>query len=112
MGMQAPYKLQIAWKDMNEITVTPLLLIHALKIADGAFKGRCFEFYLILKQLFPQAVPYEDGNHVITEIDGLYYDASGLVDIRNHTPLLLEKRILKNHYRALLTKNIMIGDLK
>ncbi len=42
-------------------------------------KGSCFNFYLILKQMYPQAIPYYNMDHVITNIDGKYYDITGEV---------------------------------
>lgn len=42
-------------------------------------EGSCYHFYLILKQVFPDAKPFYDLNHVITEIDGKYYDITGEV---------------------------------
>jgi len=40
-------------------------------------KGSCFNFYLILKQMYPQALAYYNEDHVITFIDGKYYDITG-----------------------------------
>ena len=42
--------------------------------------GSCYHFYLILKQVFPQAQPYYDADHIISEIDGRYYDITGEVN--------------------------------
>ena len=36
--------------------------------------GNCYQFYEILKQVFPEAEPYDVGGHVWTKIDGKYYD--------------------------------------
>lgn len=43
-------------------------------------KGSCYQLYLILKQVFPEAEAWATDNHVITEIDGKFYDISGLAD--------------------------------
>lgn len=42
-------------------------------------QGSCYHLYLILKEVFPEALPYYDGDHVITKIDGKYYDITGEV---------------------------------
>ena len=40
--------------------------------------GACHRFYLILKNRFPSAVPYDlDGGHVVTRIFGKYWDIYG-----------------------------------
>jgi len=50
-------------------------------------KGSCYQFYEILKQVYPDAIAYDDFNHVITLIDGKFYDITGEVQIQNHLPL-------------------------
>jgi hypothetical protein len=53
--------------------------------------GSCYNLYCILKVCFPQAEAYYDGDHVITEIEGCFYDINGeVVPSLNHT--LLEDR--------------------
>lgn len=42
-------------------------------------EGSCYHFYLILKEVFPEAEPYYDMDHVITKIDGRFYDITGEV---------------------------------
>jgi len=42
-------------------------------------EGSCYHFYLILKQVFPDAKPHYDADHIITEIDGKFYDITGEV---------------------------------
>lgn len=47
---------------------------------DAAFvytNGSCFEFYKILKSIFPQAEAWWNVDHVWTEIDGVWYDITG-----------------------------------
>lgn len=39
--------------------------------------GSCFNFYLILRNVWPESIPYYNINHVITKIDNNYYDISG-----------------------------------
>ena len=45
--------------------------------------GSCYNFYLILKYVFPQSKPYFDENHIITEINGKFYDITGEVTKSN-----------------------------
>ena len=40
-------------------------------------EGSCFNFYLILRKIYPESIPYYNINHVITKIDGRYYDITG-----------------------------------
>lgn len=40
-------------------------------------EGSCYHFYLILKQVFPNAEAYYDLDHVITKISDKYYDITG-----------------------------------
>ena len=47
-------------------------------------KGGCYKFYLKLKKEFPSAEAYYNSDHVITKIDGNYYDSSGRVEKTNH----------------------------
>lgn len=69
--------------------------IENLRRADYYIKhifmnGSCYKFHLFLKKLYPVAVPYinKDKDHVITKIDGLFYDILGLVsDFETYEPL-------------------------
>lgn len=50
--------------------------------------GSCYNLYCILKVCFPQAEAYYDGNHIITEVEGCFYDIKGqIMPSYNHTPL-------------------------
>ena len=42
-------------------------------------EGSCYHFYLILKEIFPNAQPYFDEDHIVTKIDGKFYDITGEV---------------------------------
>jgi len=39
--------------------------------------GNCYQFYEILKVVFPEAIAYESGGHVYTKINNKYYDIRG-----------------------------------
>ena len=44
--------------------------------------GGCYQFYKVLKSLYPSAKPYINlsNNHIITKIGNEYFDISGKVD--------------------------------
>ena len=70
--------------------MTPLYLITALRQTDEYIeqifmKGSCYKFYVFLKTLFPEAKPYMSAHkdHILTKIDGKYYDILGEVDIHD-----------------------------
>lgn len=42
-------------------------------------EGSCYHFYLILKEVFSDAVAYWDGGHIISKIGDKYYDITGEV---------------------------------
>lgn len=54
-------------------------------------EGSCYHFYLILKQVFPNAVPYYDEDHIITKIDDKFYDITG--EIRKGDSMTLYDRL-------------------
>lgn len=49
-------------------------------------RGSCYWFFLILKQVFPEAQAFFDMNHVITKIGDGYYDITGEVQKVDHLP--------------------------
>lgn len=40
-------------------------------------QGSCYRLYLLLRVAFNGCTPYSDINHVITKIEGRYYDITG-----------------------------------
>lgn len=44
--------------------------------------GSCLNFHLILRSVFQEAKPYYNSNHIVTEIDGTFYDITGVVHNR------------------------------
>lgn len=42
-------------------------------------RGSCGQLYKILKEIFPDAIAYEDGCHVITKIGDKFWDIKGEV---------------------------------
>jgi hypothetical protein len=49
--------------------------------------GSCFNFYLILRQVYPEAEAYYNIEHVITKIDDKFYDITGEVPSDGFAPL-------------------------
>jgi len=47
-------------------------------------RGGCYQFYLILQSIFPEAKAYYDSDHIITKIGETYYDITGRVKKENH----------------------------
>ncbi len=43
-------------------------------------RGSCYQFYLVLKQIYPQAVAWysEDHDHIVTCINWVLYDINGV----------------------------------
>lgn len=46
--------------------------------------GSCYQFYKILKCVWPDAEAYYDSDHVITKINGRFYDIKGEVECGRH----------------------------
>lgn len=44
--------------------------------------GSCLNFFLILREIYPEAEAYFNENHVITKISGCYYDINGEVSMK------------------------------
>lgn len=40
-------------------------------------EGSCYHFYLILKEVFPDAEPWYDNEHIVTKIGNKFYDITG-----------------------------------
>lgn len=50
--------------------------------------GSCFHVYRLLAEVFPDAEPWYDGNHVITKIGERFYDITGeVVPLPDHKPM-------------------------
>lgn len=47
-------------------------------------EGSCYQFYRILKDKFPESEAYYNSDHVITKIQGRFYDITGEVEKTNH----------------------------
>lgn len=51
-------------------------------------RGSCYQFFKILKSVFPEAEAYYNQSHVITKIGGSFYDITGEVEKDNHNNML------------------------
>lgn len=76
------------------ISINPINFINTIKDSDYYIEqiytqGGCYQFHKILKTIFPDAIPYVCGgintvinkewiDHVVTEIEGLFYDIQGV----------------------------------
>jgi hypothetical protein len=61
-----------------------LNLLALIRDAHPAIKpiflyGSCLNLFCILRALYPEAEAYSNQNHVLTKIDGKYYDITGRV---------------------------------
>lgn len=52
---------------------------------DLCLHGGCWQFHLLLKEVWPNAKPYWNDVHVITLIDSVYYDITGIVSNDGYT---------------------------
>ena len=50
--------------------------------------GSCYHFYLILKKVYPNAVCWYDQSHIITEINGKFYDITGEVQKNSNLEIM------------------------
>lgn len=56
--------------------------------------GQCYQFFKLMKTVFPTAEAWSDCDHVITKIGNQFYDITGEVALGDHLPIdsLEEKR--------------------
>lgn len=61
--------------------------------------GGCYDFFLILKSIFPSAEAWSDCDHVITRIGDRFYDVRGEIHCERHLPIdgEEEKEFLSRH---------------
>lgn len=77
----------------------PLAVIKALNDISS-LDGKCYEVYRLLKVVFPQAEGWHDEQHVITEINGKFYDRTGEVTHRPYLPDSVEPIDRRFNYRC------------
>lgn len=106
--------MELIWyyKNNNEM-VKPLKLINALRKSDEYItiiftEGSCYQFHLFLKKIYPGGEPYISllRNHIVTKIEGKFYDINGIVierenmysPLREHDlPMVRKWSFKKNH---------------
>lgn len=65
----------------------------------AAFSGGCLKFHVLLKAMYPQARGFYDSEHLVTLIDGVYYDIDGIVeDVTDYLPV---EAFGKEHFKAI-----------
>lgn len=79
-------------------------------------RGACFEFFKILKQVFPQAFPFYDHRegHVYTLIDGVFYDINGKKFFSKGTepvPMDQDRHLIANAHRWMPHSNFRVVRL-
>jgi len=72
--------------------ITPLEFIAMVRDVYpdryAADSGGCLKFHRLLKAVFPDATGYYNSDHVLTEIDGDFYDIDGATaDIGGFIPI-------------------------
>lgn len=53
-------------------------------------QGSCYNFHLILKEVFPDAVAYFEDEHIVSKIEDKFYDITGEVEPQNEFILFEE----------------------
>ena len=68
--------------------------INALKQTDKyieiIFKnGGCYQFYLLIKKLYPESEAYinSEKDHVVIKYQGKFYDITGIIDNNNYVKM-------------------------
>lgn len=77
-------------------------------------RGGCFEFYRILKEVFPDAEPFYDDmeGHVYTKIGGKFYDINGKLRKKlDLTPMMKNRRLMSDVHRWMPRANFRVVRL-
>lgn len=85
-------------KILNPTKLDPVELIDALRLSfEGAVQvytmGSCYRLYEILKTVFKNAEPwcYKSHSHVLTKIDGYFYDITGEIEVNEQDLFKIDK---------------------
>lgn len=62
-------------------------------------QGGCFHLYLMLKEVFPDAIPIYIDGHVFTKIGCKHYDINGECVVIDGIDLRAEHRLFKKAFR-------------
>lgn len=74
------------------MNTSPKFLLSAIRdlhpdLVRQCLNGSCFKLFILLKEVYPDAVAYYDGDHVITKIGDRFWDIRGEVLKDRHIPL-------------------------
>lgn len=87
---QEIHTLKTDLKNLEDMKITTLLseLRNSNPIIQDIFlNGSCCNLYFILKAVYPSAEAYYNHEHVITKIDGKFYDITGEVSSKGYSPI-------------------------
>ena len=54
---------------------------------DVYLNGGCYNFFVILRNVFPESKAYYNGNHIATMINNKLYDITGTISKKNYLPI-------------------------
>jgi hypothetical protein len=74
--------------------------------------GSCLNFHLILRKIYPDAIPLYNIDHVITKIGGKCYDITGCVPCKGFFPFseCYRKKGIKRAFKQMYKSEYSIGD--
>lgn len=79
------YKKQMDFENGNEVLEFIKTVRESFVGSEHIYtRGSCYQFYKILKLVFPSAEAFYDMDHVITRINDKYYDITGEVEKGKH----------------------------
>ena len=95
----------------NEILHRISLIRNSHSVMVDIFtKGSCYNMYMILHALYPDAIAYYDGDHVVTKIGNNLYDINGIVRNKNNYIPLCDKSSISKLHRSMKCKFTGIGE--
>ena len=68
------------------------------ELETRCLNGSCFKLYLLLKEVWPDADPWYDGDHVIIKIGNSFYDIRGEVVPGRHIPMKDDALVFNTAY--------------
>jgi hypothetical protein len=102
--------------------MNPLDIINPLRRADPYIQnifslGGCYQFYIFLKSIFPDAKPYMHykKSHVVTKIDERYYDIDGEIPDNDdgwYTPFIEDDYIMAKTWSFSRNHLLSAGECK
>ena len=68
------------------------------ELETRCLNGSCFKLYLLLREVWPDADPWYDGDHVIIKIGNAFYDIRGEVVPGRHIPMKDDALVFNTAY--------------